>query len=171
MSALPDYTYSPAPSYASLPLPNEDTVQYTPRAGRPEAVLGNLTKQWRGVTVIFKNQETSGNPTYGRNSSVYGEIGLDRSQDVLSISLKVRSAADSRAVLFTWPCSKLEGRVNLSSSDCGSIVQKVVDERRTIYDHSKSGRCPSVVGFAMAFPMSYTDQNRVHRLPPSYEVC
>ncbi|KAJ7497432.1 hypothetical protein FB451DRAFT_1018371 [Mycena latifolia] len=151
--ALP--AYSPTPSYASLPLPNEDTIQYTPRAGRPAAIIGNLTKQWRDVTIIFKNQdESTGSPTYGRNSNVCGEIGLEHSEEILTISLK------------------LEGRVSLSSSDCGSIVQKIVDERRTIWDHSKSGRCPSVVGFAMAFPMTYKDQNRVYRLPPSYDtIC
>ncbi|KAJ7703057.1 hypothetical protein B0H17DRAFT_1041441 [Mycena rosella] len=151
--AVPAYTYTPPPSYASLPLPNEDTVQYTPRAGRTTAVLGNLTKQWRDVTVIFKNQDaSSGSPTYGRNSQVSGEIGLENSESISTISLK------------------LEGRINLSSSDCGSIVQKIVDERTTLWDVSKSGRCPSVVGFALAFPMTYKDQNRVYRLPPSYET-
>ncbi|KAJ6587056.1 hypothetical protein DFH09DRAFT_1142427 [Mycena vulgaris] len=152
---LPAYAYTPAPSYASLPLPDEDTVQFTPRAGRPEAVLGNLSKQWRNVTVILKNQDNSSDsPTYGRNSSVCGEIGLEHSERILTISLK------------------LEGRINLSSSDCGSIVQKIVDERRTIWDQAKSGRCPSVVGFAVNFPMTYKDENRVYRLPPSYEtIC
>ncbi|KAJ7091251.1 hypothetical protein C8R44DRAFT_817459 [Mycena epipterygia] len=152
--ALP--AYSPAPSYASLPLSNEDTVEYTPRAGRAETILGNITKQYRDCTIIFHNQdESSGVPTYGRNSSVSGEIGVENPETLLSISLK------------------LEGRINLSSSDCGSLVQKIVDERRTIWDHSKSaGRCPSVVGFAVAFPMTYKDQERVYRLPPSYEtIC
>ncbi|KAJ7076359.1 hypothetical protein B0H15DRAFT_864255 [Mycena belliarum] len=147
--------YSPTPSYASLPLPNEDTVEYTPRAGRSIVISGNLTKQWRDVTVIFKNQdESSGSPTYGRNSSVYGEIGLEHSEKILKISLK------------------LEGHVHRSSSDCGSIVQKVVEEHRVLWDHAKSGRCPSVVGFAVAFPTTFKDQDRVYRLPPTYDaVC
>ncbi|KAJ7446201.1 hypothetical protein B0H11DRAFT_1746030 [Mycena galericulata] len=154
--ALPTYAYSPVPSYASLPRPNEeDTVEYTPRVGRAEAQLGNITKKWRDVTIIFRNQNnSSGTPTYGRNSSVGGEIGLEKSVKILTIKLK------------------LEGRINLSSSDSGSIAQKIVDERRTIWDQSKSSRCPSVVGFAVAFPTTYKDQDRVCRLPPSYEtIC
>lgn len=94
MSVLPPYEYSPAPSYASLPRPNEeDTVEYTPRFGRAEAQLGNITKQWRDVTIIFRNQEnTSSDPTYGRNSSVCGEIGLENPDNILTITLRVTLA-------------------------------------------------------------------------------
>ncbi|KAJ6625496.1 hypothetical protein B0H10DRAFT_1782999 [Mycena sp. CBHHK59/15] len=159
MSAVPPaYAYSPAPSYASLPLPNEDTVEYTPRAGRSEAVIGRLTKQWRGVTIIFKNQnESSDAPTYGRNSVISGEIGLDNPENIVSVTLK------------------LEGRVNLSSSDCGSLATKILIERHTLWathcsEGNKSGRCPSVVAFAVVFPTNYKDQGRFWRLPPSYEV-
>ncbi|KAJ7901977.1 hypothetical protein B0H14DRAFT_2669318 [Mycena olivaceomarginata] len=77
---------SPAPSYAALPRTRcgESTVEYTPRAGLQETPLGNLTKQWRGVTIIFKNQDDSlDTPTYGRNSSVCGEIGLENSEAVI----------------------------------------------------------------------------------------
>ncbi|KAJ6594039.1 hypothetical protein B0H19DRAFT_46890 [Mycena capillaripes] len=153
--ALPAYAYSPVPSYASLPRSGDSTIEYTPRAGQTETPLGNLTKQWRDVTVIFKNQNTSSDiPTYRRNSSVCGEIGLEHPESILTISLK------------------LEGRINLSSSDCGSIVQKIVEEKRTLWDHAKSGRCPSVVGFALPFPATYKDEDRIYRLPPTYEtIC
>ncbi|KAJ7780524.1 hypothetical protein DFH07DRAFT_433049 [Mycena maculata] len=154
--ALPAYAYSPVPSYAALPRPNEeDTVEYTPRQGRTTAQFATITKEWRDVTIIFRNQETSsGPPTFGRNSSCCGEIGLENSKDILTITLK------------------LEGRISLSASDCGSTVQKIVDQRRTIWDQAESGRCPSVVGFAVAFPVTYTDQGRVCRLPPTYEtIC
>lgn len=99
---------SPAPSYAALPRTRcgESTVEYTPRAGLQETPLGNLTKQWRDVTIIFKNQDDSlDTPTYGRNSryanitfgrgfvkvghSVCGEIGLENSETVKTICLKV----------------------------------------------------------------------------------
>ncbi|KAJ7268850.1 hypothetical protein B0H12DRAFT_1009679 [Mycena haematopus] len=150
--ALP--AYSPAPSYAALPRCGDAIIEYTPRIGQGE-VLGNFTKQWRDVTIIFKNQDQSSNiPTYGRSSSVCGEIGLENPECVSSVSLK------------------LEGRINLSSSDCGSIVQKIVEERRMLFDHAKSGRCPSVVGFALPFPTTYKDEGKVYRIPPTYEtVC
>ncbi|KAJ7680465.1 hypothetical protein DFH06DRAFT_1265456 [Mycena polygramma] len=48
--------------------------------------------------------------------------------------------------------------------------QKIVDEQRTVWDRAKSGRCPTVVGFAIAFPTTYKDDGRLYRLPPSYEV-
>ncbi|KAJ7045655.1 hypothetical protein C8F04DRAFT_940012 [Mycena alexandri] len=153
--ALPAYAFSPAPSYASLPRTGDSTVEYTPRAGSIGPASGTLTKNWRGVTVIFKNQEESsqtGIPTYGRNSNICGEIGLENPQAVLTV------------------CLKLEGRISLSSSDCGSIEQTIVDERRVLWDHAKSGRCPSVVGFALAFPSTYKGEDKLYRLPPSYET-
>ncbi|KAF8210418.1 hypothetical protein K438DRAFT_1809663 [Mycena galopus ATCC 62051] len=52
------------------------------------------------------------------------------------------------------------------------MVQKIVDERRTLFDHAKSGRCPSVVGFAVPFPTTYKDEDKLYRIPPSYDtVC
>ncbi|KAJ7188097.1 hypothetical protein C8R46DRAFT_9653 [Mycena filopes] len=153
--ALPAYPFSPAPSYAALPRTGHSTVEYTPRAGHTGPATGTLTKTWRDVTVIFKHQEESsetGIPTFGRNSLVSGEIGLEKAQNVLTV------------------CLKLEGRIDLSSSDCGSIVQKIVDERRVLWDQAKSGRCPSVVGFALAFPSTYQAEDKIYRLPPSYET-
>ncbi|KAJ7163628.1 hypothetical protein C8R43DRAFT_990441 [Mycena crocata] len=153
-AALPPYSYSASPSYSTLPCENEDTVDFTPRARRLEAGVGNITKKWRDVTIVFKNQDDSDTPTYGRNATVCGEIDLEKTENILFISLK------------------LEGRISLSSSHTGSITQKIVDERRALWDHSKSGRCPSVVGFAVGFPAVYEDQNKHWRLPPSYEtIC
>ncbi|KAF7376266.1 putative UTP--glucose-1-phosphate uridylyltransferase [Mycena sanguinolenta] len=147
--------YSPAPSYAALPRSGDAVIEYTPRIGQPEEDLCNLVKRWRDVTIIFKNQDKSATtPTYGRSSSVCGELGLENSACIATVTLK------------------LEGRINLSSSDCGSIVQKIMEEKRVLFDHAKSGRCPSVVGFALPFPTTYKDDGKVYKIPPSYDtVC
>ncbi|KAJ7783319.1 hypothetical protein B0H16DRAFT_1496317 [Mycena metata] len=153
--ALPAYAFSPTPSYASLPRTGDSTVEYTPRAGAAGPTSGTLTKNWRGVTIIFKNQEESsqsGIPTYGRNAIICGEIGLENPEAVLTI------------------CLKLQGRIDLSSSDCGQIEQTIVDEQHVLWDRAKSGRCPSVVGFALAFPTTYKDEDKLYRIPPSFET-
>ncbi|KAF7315543.1 hypothetical protein MIND_00069600 [Mycena indigotica] len=159
--ALPVYGLSPAPSYASLPRSGHSTVEFTPRAGRPDAATGTLTKKWRELTVIFKNQNEDEDdpisvPSYGRNATVCGEIGIENPENVITVTMK------------------LEGNVHLSSTDTGSFTQRVVDERRTLFDAEKSsGRpCPSVLGFAVPLPMTYKEQGRVYRTPPSYEtIC
>ncbi|KAJ7072203.1 hypothetical protein C8F01DRAFT_972378 [Mycena amicta] len=158
--ALPAYRLTPAPSYAALPRLGDSTVEFTPRAGRPDAATGTITKRWRDLTVIFKNQcegqdelDSSLVPSYGRNATVCGEMGVGSPDTVLTITIK------------------LEGNVHLSSTDTGSITQRVVDERRTLFDAAKS-KCPSIVGFSIAIPTYYEDQERVYRTPPSYEtIC
>ncbi|KAJ7287785.1 hypothetical protein C8J57DRAFT_1284906 [Mycena rebaudengoi] len=152
--ALPAYVSIPAPSYASLPLPTEDTLEYTPRVRRA-AAQRNITKQWKNITIILKNQDDSSEiPTYGwpGNTIVCGEIGLDLPDNIQQVTLK------------------LEGRLHLSSSDCGSIRIKIVNEQRTLWAHSGSKRCPSLLPFSVAFPMSYKYEGRTWRMPPSYEV-
>ncbi|KAF7321632.1 UTP-glucose-1-phosphate uridylyltransferase [Mycena kentingensis (nom. inval.)] len=161
MSAALLPAYSPVPSYASLPREGDSTVEYTPRAGRQEPATGTITKRWRSLVVIFKNQsQDTVNareeiPTYGRNSAVVGELSVDNAESVRLITVRV------------------EGILHLSSTDTGSYNQTVVNEQRTVWDTAKTARlCPSLVGFAVAIPMSYKEDDKSYRTPPSYEaIC
>nr|GAT56263.1 predicted protein [Mycena chlorophos] len=176
--ALP--SYSPSPSYASLSRSDEETVEFTPRAGRLEPATGTKTRTWRDLTVIFKNQSQEQDadesdrdiPSYGNRGVVLGELGIENPETVVCISMKVCCARprDAKAEV----AMQLDGEVHLSSTDTGSMTQKVVEERRVLFDLEKNhGRaCPTVVGFGIPIPMTYKDNDKLYRTPPSYEtIC
>jgi hypothetical protein len=84
-----------APSYSSLPRPEEERVQYTRRhRGSDPPSDGTYTKRWEPLTLILHDQPASGNgverPTYDRHNHVAGEIELKRPENVLSVVIKVR---------------------------------------------------------------------------------
>ncbi|KIK67269.1 hypothetical protein GYMLUDRAFT_156029 [Collybiopsis luxurians FD-317 M1] len=152
----PDYSDSPpAPKYSSLPLAGEATVEYTPR-GNSSAPLEHITKTCSFMTVILKGQDASEDfPTYGRGSSVNGEIGLKSNTSVLSVLVK------------------LKGRLHLSISDSGSTTVPVVSEYIELWcqDPTRCDPCPSVLPFAITFPQTFIYGERTLPLPPSfYEV-
>jgi hypothetical protein len=91
-----------APSYSSLPRPEEETVQYTRRhRGSDPPSDGTYIKSWESLTLILHDQLSNGaeRPTYDRHSLVAGEIELKRPENVLAVVIKVRCGP---VVSMTW---------------------------------------------------------------------
>lgn len=106
-TSLPRYSTSPAPSYASLPSFREETLAYSPRTSRSASPFtGNLIKQWRSVTLILKDQDsTTETPIYSRNSIIKGEVGINDCENVLSVVVQVCYV--STFLIFTRLTSEL----------------------------------------------------------------
>ncbi|KAF4567514.1 hypothetical protein EYR40_006517 [Pleurotus pulmonarius] len=146
---------TPAPSYSTLPLTDEETIEYNPRPGSPTIPQGSYTRQWGRTTLILHDQdEAAAMPSYGRNAIINGEVGLGDNENILSVALK------------------LEGRLHLSISDGGRNNTTLVSVHHTLWktDNPAGKTCPSSMPFSIRFPSSYHDGERSRRLPPSYEV-
>ncbi len=112
--ALEPPTYSPSaavPSYSVSPGPSERTLAVSARSRR-RTPTGVFTRSNKLITIALRDQEENATqPSYGRNSTICGDIGLSCTQGVQSVSIKV-SAASRRAVcrtLVSWPCLLLGG--------------------------------------------------------------
>lgn len=91
----PVYTASaPVPSYSSLPLPTEESVEFTPRAGS-SYIPGTFTRRWKRITMTLKGQEVQNatTPSYGRHAIVDGEIEFTKPERVAEVSVKVLSSS------------------------------------------------------------------------------
>ncbi|KAK0212805.1 hypothetical protein DFS33DRAFT_67736 [Desarmillaria ectypa] len=152
---LPIYTPSrPAPSYSASPLPNEETLESTPRTPGQPSELGSIVRRWNSLTLILKDQDLSERqPSYGKNSIINGELGVS-GEKMFCVSVK------------------LEGRLTLSIADAGSSIITLISEKYILWkrNESSSPRCPNVIPFSIAFPATFEDDNRTRKLPPSYEA-
>ncbi|KAJ3915314.1 hypothetical protein F5877DRAFT_81960 [Lentinula edodes] len=150
----PNYFPTPSPPRYSYLLPEgEETVEFTPRGNAPTNVLVNITKTCSFLTIILKDQNPAEEcPTYGRGSTIHGEIGLRSSASVLSVSIK------------------LKGRLRVSISDSGSATIPVVSESAVLWsrDSAHKDLCPSVLPFSIAFPTTFKHGDRVRSIPPSF---
>ncbi|KAL0956445.1 hypothetical protein HGRIS_002593 [Hohenbuehelia grisea] len=147
---------SPAPSYSSLPLIDEETIEYNVRPTSPPLPQGTFVRQWGKTTLILNDQDDAADePAYGRHSVISGEVGVGDSEHILSVTLK------------------LEGRLNLSISDGGRSNTTIVSAQHTLWrsENTQGQRCPSLMPFSIRFPSSYHNGDRNRRLPPSYEVA
>ncbi|KAF5393217.1 hypothetical protein D9757_000706 [Collybiopsis confluens] len=145
---------APAPNYSSLPSAGEETIEFTPRGN--SSLNNSITRSCSFMNVILKINAFSPSyediPTYGRGSTVHGEIGLKSSSLVLSVSVK------------------LKGRLHLSISDSGSTTATVVSESLQVWSQNpiRCDLCPGVLPFAVTFPQTFTTGERVLPIPPSF---
>lgn len=82
-----------APSYTSLPLPNEETVQYTPRRGSSGTFStgsGTYMRKWKNmILTLYGQPDDVHNPIYDRHGLVVGELEMKCPEGVLAVSVKV----------------------------------------------------------------------------------
>jgi hypothetical protein len=88
----PPPTYSPsvtAPPYSPSPGPLEQMLAATARSGRSRPT-GILVRSNKLINIALRGQEEDAAvPTYGRNNTVIGDIGLSCTQGVHSVSIEV----------------------------------------------------------------------------------
>ncbi|GLB37552.1 putative calcineurin-like phosphoesterase [Lyophyllum shimeji] len=159
MSVPPSYTWSTStPSYSSLPLSGEESLEYTPRPGTYPPSLGTFIRSWEHASLVLENQEPAASlPTYGQNSTVSGEVWLALPKHVLRVVLK------------------FEGRLNLSIADgpSSSSTSNILSNKVTLWckdDSAESHHCPAALPFCFEFPQTFTSERRTQRLPPSFDT-
>jgi hypothetical protein len=104
--ALEPPTYSPSatvPPYSVSPGPSERTLALSARSRR-RTPTGVFTRSNKLIAIALRDQEQNAvQPSYGRNGTVCGDIGLSCTQGVQSVSIKVSFA--------TRPCAELMSSV------------------------------------------------------------
>ncbi|TFK44842.1 hypothetical protein BDQ12DRAFT_673669 [Crucibulum laeve] len=146
------------PSYSSLPLANEETVQYTPRQGTTSNPHGTFVRKWPQATLILKDQDPSSRlPSYGRHGVVCGELGLTNPEKVVEVTLK------------------LAGRMSCILSDDGTVLTPVVSESVILWkadspEAPKNHRCPTSMPFILRFPQTFQTEGKSWSIPPSFEA-
>ncbi|KAJ6585315.1 hypothetical protein B0H19DRAFT_1206806 [Mycena capillaripes] len=98
------------------------------------------------------SEPTTRAPTYGRHGSVRGSLILE--QDANNICEIV---------------AKLEGRLEVTTTDSGVLITKVVKNIVSLWSSSaSSSSCPRTIGFVCDFPATFQHQGCDYPLPPSY---
>ncbi|KAJ4483270.1 hypothetical protein J3R30DRAFT_3833865 [Lentinula aciculospora] len=150
----PSYSSSPPPPvYSNIRLKGEETIEFTPRGNAPSTVSVNLTKTCSFLTIVLQGQNVAEDyPTYGRGSTLCGEIELKSNASVLSVSVK------------------LKGRLHVSISDSGSTTVPVVSETVVLWSQASAhgGPCPKILPFSMTFPTTFEHAGRIRPIPPSF---
>ncbi|KAI0064151.1 hypothetical protein BV25DRAFT_1823719 [Artomyces pyxidatus] len=147
--------YSPseeAPCYSVDPGPNEQLLASTSRLRRPPPT-GIFTCSSNSIAIALREQEDSAvYPTYGRHGLLSGNVGLQCTEDVRSVSLKIM------------------GRLALTVSDGASHELTFLCSTHTIWRaDSTTPVCPSMLAFEVFLPRGYHEAGRARSLPPSYE--
>ena len=90
LPAYPDeFADAAPPEYSRSPQEHEQTLESTTRRRHLQRT-GSCLRKFKNVTVIFTEQDRGcDTPSYGRQDVVRGEIGLERPEDVLEVSVKV----------------------------------------------------------------------------------
>jgi len=86
--ALLDSPDAILPSYSSIPLPEEQTLEFS-SVNPPR---GNVTRKWKLATVTLKDveEDIDGVPTYTRkNARVHGELEIVTDDAIRLVSAKV----------------------------------------------------------------------------------
>lgn len=87
---LLDSTGAILPSYSSIPLPEEQTLEFS----SVHPPRGNVTRKWKQATVTLKDveEDADGVPTYTRkNARVHGELEIVADDSIRLVSAKVRA--------------------------------------------------------------------------------
>ena len=89
-------TYSPSadvPSYSVAPGPSERTLAVTARARR-RTYTGVFVRSNSLITIALRGQdEHASSPSYGRCGTISGDVGLNCTQGVQAVFVKVRAVA------------------------------------------------------------------------------
>ncbi|KAI9465384.1 hypothetical protein BJY52DRAFT_1243651 [Lactarius psammicola] len=153
--ALEPPTYSPSaavPPYSAAPGPAERTLAVSARSRR-RTPTGVFTRSNKLITIALRDQEeNAAQPSYGRNSTICGDIGLNCTQGVQSVSIKV------------------EGRLHLADPHGSSVDTTFVNMFYPVGGIDGSGVCPSIFPFEFVLPEAFTDNGQRRALPPTYNL-
>ncbi|KAH9042012.1 hypothetical protein EDB85DRAFT_1857378 [Lactarius pseudohatsudake] len=153
--ALEPPTYSPSaavPPYSLSPGPSERTLAVSARSRR-RVPTGVFTRSNKLIIIALRDQEENATqPTYGRNSTVCGDIGLSCTQGVQSVSIKV------------------EGRLHLADPHGASTDTPFVNMLYPVVGIDGSRVCPSIFPFEFVLPEVFVDNGITRALPPTYNL-
>ncbi|KLO05631.1 hypothetical protein SCHPADRAFT_1002801 [Schizopora paradoxa] len=158
--SLPPYSPSQlTPAYSSNPRDDEERLAITEREGlyassRPIRTGTFTTSTRRGVAITLLNQEPNASiPCFGKNARICGMVNVAGGYDVESVEVL------------------LEGHLKLTIAEGGKKTKSLFSSSHTVWSRSPHNPpCPESLPFVIAMPYTYTDNDRVRPLPPSYQV-
>ncbi|KAG1748564.1 hypothetical protein EDB19DRAFT_1893674 [Suillus lakei] len=151
-SIPPSYTPSPpSPSYSTMLLPGEQTVEETQRRALQTQNTGVFRRITDNITLVLRDQRPGNiTPVYGRHGLVRGHISLRGSEGLTEVTLK------------------LEGHLRVEVS--GAVVTtSVASDSYSLWSSSSTEPCPKTLPFTIFFPSTFLDGRQPRPLPPSYE--
>ena len=172
----PPYSPSPdAPSYSIDPRPSEMRLALTTRKTRSLTGDETITVSGDNIALAFSGQEHGANiPTYGRHALIQGEVALVSTQNVLAVSLTVRShrAPFPRAPNLTSSRSlQLQGTLALTFGDGTANTTTFFSMTEPLW---KAGplapTCQSMLPFKITIPETHINLGRTRVLPPTFNA-
>ncbi|KAF8271979.1 hypothetical protein EI94DRAFT_1770120 [Lactarius quietus] len=147
--------YSPSaavPPYSASPGHLERTLAVSARSWR-RTPTGVFNRSNNLITIALRDQEVNAAlPSYGRSSTVWGDIALSCTQGVQSVSIKV------------------EGRLRLADPHGASVNTSFVNMLYPVGRVDPNGVCPSMFPFEFVLPEVFTDNGQRRALPPTYNL-
>ena len=172
MSSSNPPAYPQSPPYSLDPHPDETQLARTSIRTRRSRPTGIFTTSKNGIVLALRGQEDGASiPSYGRNSTISGDIGLENTEDVVAVSVKVSglfpllpSAIRSHAMT-----AQLQGVLDLTVTGVASQDSTFLSKSFTIWEQANSSaHAPSMLPFEVAIPQSHQDAGSARPLPPTY---
>ncbi|KAI0027743.1 hypothetical protein K488DRAFT_60548 [Vararia minispora EC-137] len=156
-SALPPaYRLSgDTPVYSPEPGPREQRLATgSPISIENPSFTGLLRRSGNGITVFLKNQDEAAQvPSYGRHTSIAGEIHLENTKGVASVT------------------ATLVGRLDITLGVVGGSEYALTTIVQPCWSTVDSVSCPSTLPFDITFPETFSglDSEEQLPLPPSFD--
>lgn len=152
MSSSNPPAYPQSPPYSLDPHPDETQLARTSIRTRRSRPTGIFTTSKNGIVLALRGQEDGASiPSYGRNSTISGDIGLESTEDVVAVSVK------------------LQGVLDLTVTGVASQDSTFLSKSSTIWEQANSSaHAPSMLPFEVAIPQSHQDAGSARPLPPTY---
>ncbi|KAF9464105.1 hypothetical protein BDZ94DRAFT_1162704 [Collybia nuda] len=157
-ASLPSYV---APSFSHIPVYSAEPHQHEQRIALADRLRprpsGNFVKESRsgGARLRLTAQEDNvALPTYGSQGSVEGTVELSKIDGVTSVEVKI------------------EGRLKLKEvAEGGTTSAKLCLDTTLLWiKDSNNTACPKSLQFALSLPPTFTYEDKIYPLPPTFDV-
>lgn len=176
--SLPPYSPSQlTPAYSSSPRDDEERLAITERDGvyassRPIRTGTFKVSNRRGVAVtLFNQEEDAPIPCFGKNARICGTVNVAGGGDVEMVEVQVSMCSKLSFGTDHLTIVQLDGHLKLTIAEGGKKTKSLFSSTHIIWSRSPhTPPCPESLPFVIAMPYTYTDNDRVRPLPPSYQV-
>ncbi|KAI0712058.1 hypothetical protein C8Q76DRAFT_476567 [Earliella scabrosa] len=157
-TSLPSYVAPPtflrtrAPSYSAEPQAFEQRLALNRPDRRPS---GNFVKQSKSVSLrLFAQENNVSLPVYGCGAAVEGEVGLQKTDGVIAVDVKIEGSLRLREV-----------------AEGGTTTYKLCLSTVTLWSReTDSEPCPTALKFSLTLPTTFSDGRETYPLPPTHDV-
>ncbi|KIJ55606.1 hypothetical protein M422DRAFT_63631 [Sphaerobolus stellatus SS14] len=171
---LPEYTPTgETPFYTPNPRPDEERIQITRRFVREEE--GVFVTQNKSISLALTNQPLEcKEPTYGRGATIQGMVSLEKTENILSVTLKIQGQMEfAMSSLMTVN----RGTIIPVWNDTIVLYRNTSGKRGSSQQLSSlipplfsAEKCPSSMTFSVHIPTFYSYEGLKRPFPPTYSV-